>query len=236
MPSKTLIELVKRAHLAQKSIVGLCLGSYVLAYANILSGKKATTHWAYGEDFQQRFNDIEYEEDPLYIKQGNILTSAGSAAAIDCCLNLLRETQGSKVANHIGRVMVSAPQRSGGQKQFIAKPVLSNGSDQRINSFIENALNNLTDDHTLNSAAKHCLMSTRSFSRHFKMNFSMSFVEWLIHARLTHSQELLETSTLSITQIAEQSGFKSEQTFRKQFKASYSSPPKEWRKLFNSSY
>jgi len=214
----------------------LCLGTYALAYAGIIEQQKVTTHWAYGDDLSQRFPDINYHEDPLYIQQGNIITSAGTAAAIDCCLYLLKELQGSKIANYVGRMMVAAPQRHGGQKQFIAKPVLVNSQDQRINELIDKILTTLTVNYTLHDAAAQCFMSTRSFSRRFKQYFSMSFIEWLTHARLTHSQHLLASTRLSISQIAEQSGFNTEQNFRKQFKLHYRVLPRDWRNSFNSDY
>jgi len=235
-PSEQLVKIINQANANNKIIVGLCLGTYALAYAGIIEQQKVTTHWAYGDDLTQRFPKINYHEDPLYIQQGNIITSAGTAAAIDCCLYLLKDLQGSKIANHVGRMMVAAPQRHGGQKQFIAKPVLVNSQDQRINTLIEKVLNNLTVNYSLNDAAAHCFMSTRSFSRRFKQYFSMSFVEWLTHARLTHSQHLLESTRLSISQVAEQSGFNTEQNFRKQFKLHYKVLPRDWRNSFNSDY
>jgi len=165
---------------------------------------------------------------------GAIRTSNGMeiAAAIDCCLNLLKEWEGAKAANHISRMMVSAPQRSGGQKQFLSRPVISTSSDDRLNAFVDKVLSDLSVPYTLEDAAKHCLMSKRTFTRHFHRHFSIGFVHWLKQARLNYSQELLEATPLSITHIAEKSGFNTEQNFRKQFKLTFSVSPMAWRKVF----
>ena len=233
VPSDALIKIIKRAHQANKMIVGLCLGSFILANAGLLDGKRATTHWAYGKTLAESFPNISYQEDPLYIFEENIVTSAGTAAAIDCCLNIINKLEGTTTANTISRMMVSAPQRSGGQKQFIAHPIHCQASDLRIRDFSEAILADLTQTMTLTQAAKACSMSIRSFSRHFQANFSMSFGEWLTHARLRYSQELLETTHLQITQVAEKAGFKTEQNFRKQFKSAFSLAPNDWRKSFH---
>ena len=231
-PSANLLKIINDANQSNKLIVGLCLGAFILAYAGVLNHKSATTHWAYGDLFKQYFPQVNYQEDPLYIQENNVMTSAGTAAAIDCCLNLIKELQGSQMANQVSRMMVSAPQRNGGQKQFISRPILSASSDQRISQFTHHVLNNLSSSYSLEDAAKQCCMSRRSFTRHFQQSFGMGFKEWINQARLTFSQELLESSNFSITQIAEKSGFTTEQNYRKQFKLAYSVSPNEWRKSF----
>ena len=236
IPNEELLNIIRGANDSGKIIVGLCLGAYLLAYAGILDNKQATTHWAYGNKLKQLFPKVIYREDPLYIIQDNIITSAGTAAAIDCCLNILKNLKGVKVANRISRVMVSAPQRSGGQKQFISRPVLSTSSDQRINQLVTKILGDLSVSYSLSDAAEKCYMSKRSFSRHFQLNFSLSFLEWLKQSRLHYSQELLESTTLTITQVSENSGFRTEQNFRKQFKLMFNISPKDWRKLFNNNF
>jgi len=231
-PSKALIDIVNAAYSQEKIIVGLCLGAYVLAHAGLLDHKEATTHWASGEDFSTRFPQVKYCADPLYIQQDNILTSAGSAAALDCCLFLLKNLSNSDVANHIARIMVSAPQRSGGQKQYISQPILTTASDMRINKLIETVLSAPAETVTLADAATYCAMSARSFSRHFKRHLSMSFSQWLLSVRLKKAQDMLLQSKLTIAQIALDSGFSSEQNLRKHFHKSFSTSPSKWRELF----
>jgi len=230
-PPAQLIDLVIKADSEKKQLVGLCLGAYVLAHAGLLDNKEATTHWAFGEDFATRFPRVKYCADPLYIQQDNLLTSAGTAAALDCCLFLLKTLSSSQVANHIARMMVSAPQRSGGQKQYISQPILTTASDMRINNLVEKVLNNPAEQISLPAAAVFCAMSSRSFSRHFKRHFSISFSLWLQSVRLKKSQDML-LSEFSIVQIAQDCGFSSEQNFRKQFHKSFSTSPSKWRALF----
>jgi len=215
-----------------KMIVGLCLGAYALAYAGLLDGKRATTHWKMSDDFPLKFPLIHFESNPLFIVQGNIITSAGSAAAIDCCLYIVKHFYGVKVANQIARVMVSSPERSGGQNQYIEQPTIEKASDERLANLIEHIKSNLTDDYPIEWVASYCAMSSRNFSRCFKANQGSSFKSWLNNMRLNRSQELLESTALSITKVSEQAGFCSEQIFRKHFKQRFDTTPKAWRNLF----
>ncbi len=235
LPSPSLIELLVDAHKNKKLIVGLCLGAYALAYSGLLKGKNATTHWRYGDDFKTRFPLTSCDINSLYLSENNIITSAGSAAAIDCCLYIVRHCYGVKTSNKIARVMVSSPERSGGQKQYIENPTLEKPRDERIAKLIGFVMQNITYNHTLESAANYCMMSTRSFSRNFKSANGISFTSWLINLRLNNSLELLESTNFSISKISEQIGFSSEQVFRKHFNKKFDTTPTSWRKLFNSS-
>jgi len=232
LPSKQLIDIVTQAYNDKKIIVGLCLGAYVLAHARLLDDKEATTHWAFGDDFCARFPKVKYCADPLYIQQDNLLTSAGTAAALDCCLFLLKNLSNCEIANHIARMMVSAPQRSGGQKQYISQPILTTASDMRINKLVEKVLHDPAKAVSLEQAVTFCAMSQRSFSRHFKRHFSMSFSQWLLSVRLKLAQDMLLQSKLSIAQIALDCGFSGEQNLRKQFHKSFSTSPSKWREMF----
>ena len=234
-PNKALVTQLVKAHCQNKLIAGLCLGAYALAYSGLLDGKRATTHWHYGADFKTRFPQVVCDINPLYIAEDNLITSAGSAAAIDCCLYIVKHFYGVKIANKIARMMVSSPERSGGQNQYIEAPTLEKPSDDRIANLIEHVLTNIADHYTLESAADYCMMSVRSFSRNFTAANGISFTLWLINARLHYSLELLEASALPITQVAEQAGFSSEQIFRKHFKQRYDTTPKAWRALFRGS-
>ena len=183
---------------------------------------------------QKTFPLITCDINSLYITQGNVITSAGSAAAIDCCLHIVKQYYGVKVANKIARVMVSSPERSGGQNQFIENPIIERPSDERIAKLIDLVLENMADNYTLEKVAKHCMMSTRNFSRHFKSANGISFNAWLINARLNYSLELLESTNLSISVISHKAGFSSEQVYRKHFIKKYDTSPKAWQKIFKS--
>lgn len=232
-PSDPLLELTQKASHQGKIIVGLCLGAYVLGYCGLLNHKNATTHWHYIDDFTSRFPNINLNSNALYIRQENILTSAGSAAAIDCCLNLVKHLVGFQQANQVARMMVSAPQRNGGQNQFIKHPVKQNTQDERLNHVISQITKNLNFPHTLATAASNASMSERSFTRHFKKSMGTNFIQWLTQQRLHLSLELLESTSFSITQVAFEAGFSSEQNFRKHFKHAFDTTPNAWRKLFH---
>ncbi|ASM50482.1 hypothetical protein PESP_a2526 [Pseudoalteromonas espejiana DSM 9414] len=234
VPSSQLQELLNEAKKDKKLIVGLCLGAYSLAYSGLLDNLRATTHWKYGDDFTKRFPLLTCDINPLYIVEDNIITSAGSAAAIDCCLHIVKHYYSAKVANQIARVMVSSPERSGGQNQYIENPTIKKPSDARIANLIDLVLENISDNYTLNGVANYCMMSVRSFSRNFKSANGISFNAWLIDARLNHSLELLESTSLSITEVSEKSGFSSEQIYRKHFYHKYGVAPKAWQIMFKS--
>jgi transcriptional regulator GlxA family with amidase domain len=234
-PSNFLCEKIINAYENNIKIVGLCLGAYALAYMGLLNKMKATTHWKYGDNFTKKFPLVNCDTNSLFVEEHNIITSAGSAAAIDCCLYIVKQLYGAKKANQIARIMVSSPERSGGQNQYIEQPVLKRASDERIAVLIDHILENITNNYSLKDAASSCSMSVRSFSRCFKSNHGISFVPWLTNARLNYSLELLETTKLSITQVSALCGFSSEQLYRKHFKKHYSTNPKAWRSLFNNS-
>ncbi|HJV61861.1 MAG TPA: AraC family transcriptional regulator, partial [Albitalea sp.] len=122
-PPEALLRALRAAHARGARIVGLCLGAFVLAEAGLLDGRPATTHWALAEEFARRFAQVELRPDVLYVDDGDVLTSAGTAAGIDCCLHLLRRDHGGEVAARVARRMVVAPHRQGGQAQYIERPV-----------------------------------------------------------------------------------------------------------------
>lgn len=229
-----LIKLITNLSKNNKMIVGLCLGAYALGYSGLLDKKRATTHWKMSEDFPLKFPLVHFESNPLFIVQDNIITSAGTAAAIDCCLYIVKHFYGIKKANRIARMMVSSPERSGGQNQYIEQPSIERASDERLTQLIDYVQTNLTEDYSIEWAASYCAMSIRSFSRYFKANQGISFKLWLNNLRLNRSQELLESTPLSITRISEQAGFSSEQIFRKHFKQRFDTTPNAWRNLFRS--
>lgn len=233
-PSKLLIDQMIKTYDSNKFVVGLCIGAYALGYAGLLNGKRATTHWKFGSDFSLKFPQVNFDSNPIFIVDDNIITSAGSAAAIDCCLYIVKHYYGVKKANNIARMMVSSPERSGGQNQYIEQPIIERASDRRMAALIEYILANITDEYRLANVASFCSMSVRSFSRYFKSSNGISFKPWLNNIRLNYSLELLESTNLSITQVSEQAGFSSEQIFRKHFKLRYDTTPKIWRSLFKN--
>ncbi|WP_119967903.1 GlxA family transcriptional regulator [Shewanella japonica] len=232
-PSEQLLEAIIKHHGKGKLLVGLCLGAYVLACAGIIDGKRATSHWAFSEQFQQQFPKVNFDPNPLFIEHETIITSAGIAASLDCCLHIVRRLCGSELANDLARKMVTAPFRAGGQQQYIPAPIkVKPLTETSISLVIEQVEQNLNLPHSLDEVAERCAMSKRTFTRQFKSTYGCTFGEWLQNQRLVLSQRLLETTKLSIPQVAEQAGFGSDSVLRKHFKSAFHVSPIQWRTTF----
>ena len=229
-----LVAALRAAHLRGAQIVGLCLGAYILAAAGLLDGRKATTHWAYATDFAQRYPLIQVDADVLYVADENILTSAGTAAGIDCCLYMLRQRHGAEIANSVARRLVVPPHRQGGQAQFIEQPLPASASDSRLAGLIDWVRANPALPHTLDTLAARALMSRRSFTRHFRQLTGTTVGNWLLGERLALSQRLLEGSSQDIEQIARLTGFASPITLRHHFRKTFGVTPSAWRESFKS--
>lgn len=231
-PEPAMAEALTRAHARGAHVVGLCYGAYALAYAGLLNGKKAATHWLAEQDFSARFPNVKLDTNALYVQDGRLITSAGTGAGLDCCLYIVRAYHGAQVANKVARYMVIPPHREGGQAQFIEQPVAMSTEDAQINRLLDHLRENLAQAHTIDELAKHTAMSRRTFTRHFQKATSMSVVEWLVNERLGRSRELLETTTLSVEEIAGMVGFQTATSFRQHFKQRHQVSPSAWRKTF----
>ncbi|MCV2360316.1 helix-turn-helix domain-containing protein [Paucibacter sp. TC2R-5] len=231
-PPQALLDALCRAHQAGAQLVGLCLGAYVLAEAGLLDGRRATTHWAYAQDFAARYPQVEVDADVLYIDEGDVLTSAGTAAGIDACLHLLRRQYGAGPANSVARRLVVPPHRQGGQAQFIEQPLPETARDTRLAAVIERVRADLGQAHSLDSLADSVAMSRRSFTRHFRQLTGTTVGAWLLSERLARSQVLLEGGDQSVEQIAELAGFGSAVSLRTHFRATFGVSPTAWRQTF----
>ena len=231
-PPKALLRALDTAYARGAKIVGLCLGAYVLAEAGLLDGRGATTHWAYAQDFAERYPQISLNADVLYVEDRGIVTSAGTAAGIDCCLYLLRQLHGSQAANSVARRLVVAPHRQGGQAQFIEQPIPKTPADSRLSALFDWIRENLQLAHSVDSLAERALMSRRTFTRQFKQLTGMSLVSWLLAERLAYAQRLLESTSGSIDVVAELTGFGSPESLRLHFRRQFGIAPTEWRKQF----
>ena len=233
-PPEALLRALRSAHARGARVVGLCLGAFVLAEAGLLDGRPATTHWALVPTFAQRYPQVELKPDVLYVDDGDVLTSAGTAAAIDCCLHLLRTDHGADVAARVARRMVVAPHRQGGQAQYIEQPLPRTGADHRLSGVMAWLLKNLQHDHTLDTLAERALMSRRSFTRHFREATGTTVGKWLQHQRLARAQRLLETTGQTIEAVAAAAGFGSAVSLRQHFAAVFDTSPSGYRRQFRA--
>lgn len=232
-PDNNMIKALRRAHERGALVVGLCLGGYVLAYAGLLAGKRAATHWELEQDFTQRFPEVSLDNNALYVEDNGVITSAGTAAGIDCCLYIFRKYYSSTIANRVARRMVVPPYRDGGQAQFIDQPIPVTTSDARINILMDNIRSNIAQKYTLDELADSVMMTRRTFTRKFHKATGMAFGEWLTSERLNLAQDLLESTDLSIDQIVTKTGFSSILIFREKFKERYAVTPNRWRMSFH---
>lgn len=231
-PPKPLLRALSSAQRRGAQIVGLCLGAYVLADAGLLDGRRATTHWAYAHDFAHRYPAIRVDADVLYVEDGNVLTSAGTAAGIDCCLHMVRQRYGAELANGVARRLVVPPHRQGGQAQFIEQPIPTTARSSRLSELVDWVRANLSQPHTVDSLADHALMSRRTFTRQFRQLMGITVVEWLQTERLALTQRLLESSDHSVDAISALVGFGSPESLRLHFRRSFGVSPMAWRKVF----
>lgn len=231
-PSPALLEALRTARNNGATLVGLCLGTFVLAYAGLLDRHRAATHWEYEKAFVRLFPHVSLDVNVLYTDDDGLITSAGTAAALDCCLYVIRQRFGTRVANQIARRMVTPPHREGGQAQYIEQAVPQNTNDKRINLLLEFLQHNLAQPLNIDTLAERAAMSRRTLTRHFQKATGMSVGEWIMTERLRRSQSLLESTQLSIEQVAERSGFQSSITFRQAFREKMGVSPGEWRNTF----
>ncbi|ASG66741.1 AraC family transcriptional regulator [Idiomarina piscisalsi] len=231
-PSDELASALRRCYQRGAHVVGLCYGTYALAYAGLLENKRASTHWLAEQDFLARFPNVKLDTNALYVEDQRLVTSAGTAAGLDCCLFLVREFHGAKTANSIARIMVVPPHREGGQAQFIEQPVAMSTQDAHINRLLDYLRENLARPHSIDDLAERTAMSRRTFTRHFQRATGMSVMEWLVSERLRQGRELLETTSLSVDAVAEKVGFQTGTSFRQHFKQRHQVSPRDWRKSF----
>jgi len=234
-PTERLLAALRRAQARGARIVGLCLGAFVLAEAGLLDGRPATTHWHYAALFARRFPRVRLNPEVLYIDDGDVLTSAGTAAGIDCCLHLLRTRVGAEVANRVARRLVMPPHRQGGQAQFIEQPLPARPGGDRLGATLDWAARHLDEDLSLDRLAAHALMSRRSFTRHFRAGTGTTVNQWIAVQRTALAQRLLETTDLPIERIAASAGFGSALSLRQHFAQHLDTTPAHYRREFRGS-
>ena len=227
-----LTEALRRAHAQGVMLVGLCLGAFVLGDAGLLDGREATTHWVARDIFAKRFPHSHFRPDVLYVADNNIVTSAGTVAAIDCCLYLLRERHGADAANRTSRLLVTPPHRQGGQSQYIKQPVPQLPSECRLAGVLEWAREHLAEPLTLNMLADEASMSRRTFTRRFRETTGTTFIKWLNAERIAKAQQLLETTNMPIENIVSEVGFGTPLSLRQQFAAQLGITPSDYRRTF----
>jgi transcriptional regulator GlxA family with amidase domain len=231
-PPDRLLKALRAARARGAYVVGLCLGTHVLAAAGVLDGRRATTHWEYAREMAACFPAIDFHPDVLYVEDDGVMTSAGTAAGLDACLQIVRQRLGSARASQVARRLVIPPHRDGGQAQFIehALPLTTGG--HRLAHLVESVRGRLHEHHDLDSLAAEARMSRRSFTRQFKSLTGSTVLRWLLTERLHLAQRLLEQTDQSIERTADLAGFGSAEALRYHFRMAFRTTPADWRRSF----
>lgn len=228
-----LIEALQRAHARGARIASICAGAFALADAGLLIGKRATTHWMYADDFRRRFPTTELRIDKLCSSEGRIHTSAGTAAGLDLCLELVRQDHGTAVASALARRIVTPPHRDGGQSQYIATPI-PEPDGPPMSSLLEWASEHLDDSMLVTTLARRMHLSERQFRRKFFETVGTTPGEWLSRERTRRAQQLLETTDLTIDQVAASAGYNTTAGLRAAFRRRLNTTPSDYRRLWTS--
>jgi AraC family transcriptional activator FtrA len=225
-------DALRRAHARRCRIISLCTGAFILAEAGLLKGRRATTHWTECDDLARRYPDVSVDPGVLYVDEGDILTSAGSAASIDLCLYVVRCDYGSDVATRLARELVVPPQRDGGQAQYIDTPLPALDDSSLFADTITWAQEHLNEPLTVADLAARSAMSPRTFARQFLAATGTTPHQWLQRQRVHLAQRLLETSDFSIESVAAGTGFCTAGNLRKHFSRILHTSPQAYRRTF----
>ncbi|CCD99933.1 transcriptional regulator FtrA [Bradyrhizobium sp. STM 3809] len=233
-PPERLLHAIAQASARGARCLSICSGVFVLAAAGLLDGRRATTHWRHMPDLKRLYPRISIEEDTLYVDEGDVITSAGSAAGIDACLHLVRRDFGSKVANAVARRLVMPPHRDGGQAQYVIAPVQARPG-RAIGEVMDWARARLAQPIAISAMARRAGMSERTFLRRFHESTGAGPAAWLQQQRMSRARELLESGALPLADVSAQCGYQSLETFRVAFRRSIGTSPAAYRARFRSS-
>lgn len=228
---KQMGKAIKRLYQRGGRILSFCSGAFLMAELGLLDNRQATTHWRYAQQFKQRYTLSHYVDDVLYLYDGQLGCSAGSAAAIDLGIAVIAKDYGHKVANQVARRLVLAAHRAGGQAQFVETPVAI--KPNHLAKTLDWAITHLTQGIKVADMAKQTNMSRRSFDRKFRSAMNISPQQWLTLQKINIAKQLLESSKDSIEQVALKSGFETSLSLRLNFQKTLQLAPSRYRDQFN---
>lgn len=215
-------------------IASICVGAFLFAATGLLDGLRATTHWIAARDLAERYPKVTVDPNVLYVDNGQFLTSAGAAAAMDMCLHMIRRDYGSAVAAQASRMCVMPLEREGGQAQFIVQDQPPAPAGATLEPVLRWLADHCDRDLTLDDIATHAGMSTRTLNRRFREQTGTTPLQWLHRARVRRAQHLLETTAYPVERIAAQAGFGSPTAFRERFRRVVGTSPLGYRRAFRS--
>ena len=231
LPPPALIDALRQAHARGARICSICSGVFVLAHAGLLDGRRATTHWRYLDQLASAFPSVRIEAGVLYAHDGNIITSAGSAAGLDMLLHVVRSDFGAEVANRVAQRLVIPAHRDGDQAQLVERP-LPSPEQNAIARLMDWVRENLRAEHSVQSMAQRAGMGTRTFQRRFRDGTGSTPTAWLVRERVTLAARILETRpALAIDAVADLAGLGSGESLRRHFRSHGLGPPGRYRRL-----
>ncbi|MFC4941975.1 GlxA family transcriptional regulator [Pseudonocardia sp. GCM10023141] len=225
------LEALRAAAADGATILGICSGAFVIGAAGLLDGRRCTSHWMHVDDLRATYPQALVDPDVLFVDDGNIVTSAGTAAGIDACLHVVRRELGSAVVNAIARRMVVPPQRDGGQRQFVEQPIPQCSADA-LAPVLEWVLEHLDVEHSVAELARRARMSDRSFARRFVAETGTTPHRWMTLQRVLLAQRLLEDTDLGVDSVATRCGFGSGALLRHHFRKVVGVAPADYRRTF----
>ena len=228
-PPRAMIDSLRAAYDRGARMVSFCGGAFALAAAGILDERTATTHWMDTEELARRYPRVRVEPDVLYVDEGRVLTSAGTASGIDLALHIVRLDYGPDIANQVARRMVTAAHREGGQSQFAFTPVPVPSYSDALGSVMDWMFEHLDEPLTVRRLARLAAMSPRTFARRFVEATGTTPLRWLTHQRILRAQDLLQATTLPVDVIASRVGFGTAVNLRQHFRRETSMTPAAYR-------
>ncbi|HEY9329984.1 MAG TPA: helix-turn-helix domain-containing protein [Streptomyces sp.] len=233
-PPVEALDALRRAHEEGARIVGLCTGAFVLAAAGLLDGRPATTHWMYAPTLAKRYPSVHVDPRELFVDDGDVLTSAGTAAGIDLCLHIVRSDHGTEAAGALARRLVVPPRRSGGQERYLDRSLPEEIGSDPLAEVVAWALEHLHEQFDVETLAARAYMSRRTFDRRFRSLTGSAPLQWLITQRVLQAQRLLETSDYSVDEVAGRCGFRSPVALRGHFRRQLGSSPAAYRAAYRA--
>ncbi|MFB7606212.1 GlxA family transcriptional regulator [Streptomyces gardneri] len=222
---------VRRAHARGARLVGFCSGAFTLAEAGVLDGRRATAHWQWADSFRERFPAVILEEDVLFVDDGDILTAAGSAAALDLGLHVVRRDHGAEIANAVSRRLVFAAHRDGGQRQFVERPV-PEIPDESLAPVLAWAQQRLDGPLTVAVLAARAAVSPATLHRRFRAQLGTTPLAWLTGERVALACRLIERGEVRLDAVARSSGLGTTAHLRALMRRETGLAPSEYRRRF----
>jgi len=227
-----LVPFVTRAAKRSRRVTSVCSGAFLLARAGLLDGRRATTHWAWCDSLRRAFPQVEVLDDPIYVVDGNVWTSAGVTAGMDLALALVEDDLGPRVSLDVARQLVLFVKRPGGQSQFSAQLAAQAPDREPLRELQAWMIDHLDADLSVPALAQRAFMSPRNFARAFKAETGMTPATYVEALRVERARLALETTAEPVEAIARRCGFGTPETMRRAFARRLGVSPAAYRTRF----